>query len=266
MNSAYLSLTKYTLITDPEWIGLYNFIRIFKDTRMAKAMMNIVLYVAGLVSINTVLGLALALVFRRQGIFNQIIRTTLFLPAVTGSIATANIWFFIFTGEDYGLANTILHWLGRPSLTWLATPSLAVPLLISIGVWGGAGFTMIFFLAGLQGIPQEYNEAAAIDGATPLQRLWYITIPLLRPIFLFVVITGIIGSFQLFDTSYVLFASTENVGGVLDSALTPVLYLYDRAFRRFQMGYASSIAWVLFFIIVMLAMINLWVGRANQSD
>jgi multiple sugar transport system permease protein len=126
--------------------------------------------------------------------------------------------------------------------------------------------SMIFFLAGLQGIPRELVEAAAIDGADGARRLWYITIPLLRPTFIYVLITGIIGAFQTFDTSYIVFSTVENVGGPLDSALFPVLYLYYRAFGRFQMGYASAIAWIIFGIIVLFSLINLRVGRANESD
>lgn len=126
--------------------------------------------------------------------------------------------------------------------------------------------TMIFFLAGLQAISNDYVEAAAIDGATPLQRLWYVVLPLLRPTFIYVIITSTIGAFQVFDVGYVLFSQTSDVGGVLDSALTPVLYLYHMAFNRFKLGYASAIAWILFAVIIVLTLINLRVGRVNEAD
>jgi multiple sugar transport system permease protein len=253
------------MITDPVFIGFKNFTKLFSDTRFLKSLQNIFYYVFGLVTINSIFGLILAIVFHGQGRVNQVLRTAFFLPAVSGSIATGIIWFAIFTGEDYGLGNVFRSWLGLPTISWLTTSYMAIPILILFGIWGGVGYAMIFFLAGLRGIPEEYTEAASIDGASALQRLWYITIPLLRPITLYVIITGIISAFQLFDASYVLFRNVENVGGPLDMALTPVLYLYDRAFSRFKMGYASSIAWVLFVIIIILSLINLRIGRGNET-
>jgi multiple sugar transport system permease protein len=124
---------------------------------------------------------------------------------------------------------------------------------------------MILFLAGLQNINPELYEVAAIDGAGPWQNFRKITLPLLRPTTLYVVITSIIGGFQVFEAVYILFAGSEGMGGVLDSGLTVVPYLYDSGFRLFQMGYASAIAWILFAIIFVLTLINLRVGRANEA-
>lgn len=266
LQSAYLSLTKFTAIKPPEFIGFKNFVDLASDTRFLKSMVNIAEFVILSVSLNTIVALALALTFRGQGMLNQILRTAFFLPAVTSSIAVGSIWRYIFNGEDYGLANTILRLLGMEPIRWLATPGLAIPIIVLIGIWGGVGMGMIFFLAGLQSIPGEVVEAGAIDGATGWNRLRYITLPLLKPTFVYVIITGLIGAFQLFDTSYVVFSSVENVGGPLDSALTPVLYLYYRGFGRFQLGYASAIAWVLFAVIAILSLVNLRVGRASEDD
>ena len=141
-----------------------------------------------------------------------------------------------------------------------------IPILIFLAIWGGVGYNMILFLAGLGAIPAELYEAATVDGATTRQKFRHITLPLLRPTTLFLVVTGIIGSFQLFDAAYVLFATNAfGAGGAQDGALTVVSYLYDRGFRLFQLGYASSIAWVLFMIIFVFTLINLRVGRINEA-
>lgn len=264
--SAYLSMTDYNGIKAPNFIGLKNFIDLLSDKRFIKAISNIVIYVVLVVTLNATLGLALAVVFRKQGWLNQILRTLMLLPAVTSSIAAFTVWGWILTGEDYGLANTILGFFGIESVRFLSTPGLAIPIMVLLAMWGGLGMTMLFFLAGLQGIAPEYYEAAAIDGATPVQRFWRITVPLLRPTFIYITITSTIGAFQVFDVGYVLYSAVSSVGGPLDSALTPVLYLYFMGFSRFKLGYASAIAWILFAIIIVLTIINLRVNRANEAD
>jgi multiple sugar transport system permease protein len=125
---------------------------------------------------------------------------------------------------------------------------------------------MLLFLAGLQSISVDLYEVAAIDGASPRQRFWAITLPLLRPTLLYVLVTGTIGAMQVSEIVYVLFSNTEKVGGVLDSGLTIVPYLYENGFRHFDLGFASSIAWILFLIIFILTLINLRVGRVNEAD
>jgi multiple sugar transport system permease protein len=266
LQSAYLSLTNYTGLKEPQFVGLQNYTNLISDQRFIRSMVNVIRYTIIVVVLNTALGLALALVFQTQGRFIQVMRTLFFLPAVTSSIATFVVWSWILSGQDYGLGNTILRVLGQEPISFLATPHLAVPIMVLLALWSGAGMTMIFFLAGLRAIPREYLDAAAIDGATPAQQLMHITIPLLRPTMVYVIITGGISAFQVFDVGYVLFSSANSVGGMLDSALTPVLYLYYRAFTRFQFGYASAIAWVLFAVIIVLSLFNLHAGRGNEAD
>jgi multiple sugar transport system permease protein len=148
---------------------------------------------------------------------------------------------------------------------FLSSQDWTMRILIWLALWGGMGFPMILFLAGLKNIPVELYEAAAIDGANVPQRFRHITLPLLRPTFVYVVVMGTIGAFQVFDVVYILFSTTHNIGGVLDSALTVVTYLYDQGFNELQLGYASAIAWVLFFVIFIMTMISLRVGRVNES-
>ncbi len=238
-----------------------------RDGRFWKALENTIVYVFVVVIIRTVVGLGLALVLHRQTRLNMLLRIAFFLPSVTASIAISVIWGWIFRGHSYGLINTVLLQTGliQQPISFLADANWSMPVLVIMAVWGGIGYTMILFLAGLQNIPNEYFEAAAIDGANNSQSFWHLTLPLLRPTTVFVVITGIIGAFQVFEPIYILFATSEGLGGVLDSALTVVPYLYDEGFRLFHLGYASAIAWILFIVIFALTLINMRVGRVSEA-
>jgi multiple sugar transport system permease protein len=235
------------------------------DPRFWKAMYNTVIYTVGAVTTTTIGGLALALILQKQTKFNMIMRVLFFLPAVTSGIAITAVWRFIFASERFGLANTVFEMLGLGQQQFLADVDWTMRILIWLALWGGLGFPMILFLAGLKNISGELYEAAAIDGATVPQRFRFITLPLLRPTFLFVVVTGIINAFQVFEVVYIVFTTTQNVGGVLDSGLTVVAYLYDQGFNELQLGYASSIAWVLFLVIFVMTAISLRLGRINET-
>lgn len=264
INSLYLSFTDYNAISQPRFTGIDNYVALFQDPRFYKALGNTALFVVSVVVLNTVLGLTLAMVFGGQSLWDQIMRAVFFLPAVAGGIAILAVWKWILSGESYGILNAVRETFGLDAIVWLGTPSLAITMLVVVAVWGGMGGTMILFVAGLRAIPTELYEAAAIDGATPSQRFWRITLPLLRPTMLYIVITGTIGAFQVFNEPYLLFGGVSSVGGLLDSALTLVTYLYDRGFGRFQLGYASAVAWVLFIIVFILTLINLRVGEPED--
>jgi multiple sugar transport system permease protein len=264
-SSLFISFTDFRGMRAPDFVGVENYRRLFGDERFFKALANTSVFAIFSVSLTSVIGLTLALVFQRQGVLNQIMRTIFFLPAVTSSIALSVVWRFIFTRQVSGLANTVRGWFGLEPLSFLADASWTIPILILVAVWSKLGYTMILFLAGLRAIPSELYEVAAIDGASPFQRFLNVTLPLLRPTMLYVLITSTIASFQVFQEVYLLFATTQYVGGVLDSALTLVVYLYDRGFTRFQLGYASSIAWVLFVIIFLVTLINLRAGRVKEA-
>jgi multiple sugar transport system permease protein len=264
--SLYLSFTKFNGLKAPSFIGLENFKILFADARFHKALLNTSTYVLLSVIITNILGLCLALAFRANTWLNYLMRTLLFLPSVTSSIAITVLWTWMFAGESYGLLNAIRRSLGLESISFLSTPSLSIPVIVVLAVWGGMGYSMVLFLAGLNAVPGELNEAAAIDGANVTQRFWNITFPLLRPTLLYVIITGIIGAFQIFDSAYILFATPEGIGGVLDSALFVVPYLYEQGFTFFKLGLASAIAWFLFIIIFIITLINLGIGRINTAD
>lgn len=264
--SFYLSLTNFTAVKPPQFVGLQNYSRLFQDQRFIKALTNSLRYVFSVVSLNTLFALTLAVLLERPTPLNQFLRVIFFLPSVTSSVALNVLWRWVFIGEDYGLVNSILLRLGSSTITFLADPHWTMPILVIMAVWGGMGYAMVIFLAGLQAIPPELHEAAAIDGANERQRFWCITLPLLRPVLLYVLITGMISAFQVFEAVYIVFRSVESIGGVLDSGLTLVPYLYYQGFQRFKMGYASAIAWVLFVLIFALTLINLRVGRASEAD
>ncbi|MCG5215006.1 carbohydrate ABC transporter permease [Streptosporangium sp. KLBMP 9127] len=265
-NSLFLSFTDFDGITPARLTGLENFGNLlFEDDRFRHALGNTFIYVLASVVIGTLLSLGLALAFSGSSWPHRIMRTIFFLPSVTSSIALMLMWKWIFFPSDVGLANTVVGWLGGSTVQWLATPSLTIPILVLMSVWGGMGYGMVLYVAGLNTIPGEYYEAARIDGATAWQQFRSITLPLLRPVTTYVVVTGLIGAFQIFEAVYIVFRGTNSVGGVLDSGLMIVPYLYDQGFTHFQLGYASAIAWVLFAIIFVISMINLRLGRAMKE-
>ncbi len=239
------------------------------DPRFWTAMYNTVTYVLATVFVKIILGLALALLLQRQSFINMLLRTIFFLPTITAGVAVTVVWGWLFKGQSYGLINSIRLELGATELiSFLTEPKYMMFLIISMAIWGGVGYNMILYLAGLGSIPADLYEAATVDGANTRQKFLYITLPLLRPTTIFLVVTGIITSFQVFDVVYILFAGQagEGMGGNLDGALTVVGYLYERGFRLFQLGYASAIAWVLFAIIFVITIINLKVGDRQYKD
>lgn len=265
IRSLYLSFTEFSGLGEPELVGLANFRELLSDELFYKALGNTAIYTFWAVALSNVLGLALAIAFRAGNAFNYVMRTLLFLPSITSTIAVSVLWLWIFAGESYGLVNGVRSALGLGRISFLANPDLTIPVITLMSVWGGMGGSMVLFLAGLNAVPGELSESAAIDGASKFQRFWRITFPLLRPTILYVVITGVIGAFQTFDTAYILFGNAEGIGGVLNSGLFLVPYLYQQGFTFFSLGYASAVAWALFIIIFIITVINLVAGRANDA-
>ncbi|MDP9797277.1 multiple sugar transport system permease protein [Catenuloplanes nepalensis] len=266
LNALYFAFTDFNGVTPPSWTGLDNFRRLwFEDPRFRTALVNSLIYVTCTVTLSTVASLALAVAFRGTSWRDRVLRTIFFLPSVTSTIAVMLIWRWIFSGERFGLANTVLSWFGADPVSWLSTPRWTVPLLVIMAVWGGCGYGMVIFVSGLNAIPDELYEAARLDGATDWQQFRHITLPQLKPVTTYVVITGLIGAFQVFEAVYIVFRGVSSVGGVQDGGLMLVPYLYDLGFTRFQLGYASAIAWTLFLIIFVISMIQLRVTRALRE-
>jgi multiple sugar transport system permease protein len=203
------------------------------------------------------LSLLLAIAVDQQIRFKNFFRIIYFIPTITSVIALSVIWKWMFAGEKYGLINHFLIMMGFKPIDWLMSPTWTLPAIMIMSIWAGVGYNMIIFLAGLQTIPTTVYEAADIDGANIWDKFWHITIPLLKPTMVFVVIMGFISSFQVFERIYIMTESEFGIGGVLDSALTVVAYLYDTGFRKFQMGYASALGYIIFAVVFILTIINI---------
>lgn len=245
-----ISFTEWDVLTAPVFIGISNFVGLANDPLFAKSIVNTIVYVLGTVPTSTVLGLLLAMLLNQKMRGITFYRTAYFLPVVSSTVAVALVWSWIYS-KDFGLLNFVLRQFGLEAIPWLTSTRYAMLALIIMGVWGMLGTAMVIFLAGLQGIPQSYYEAAEVDGANLLGKFWNITLPLITPSLFFYFIITMINSFQAFEQIYVM-----TRGGPSNSTTTMVYYIYNNAFRNFRMGYASAQAIGLFLIVMVLTLIS----------
>jgi len=255
--SLYLSFTEYSLIEAPRWIGLDNYVRMFSDARLHNALRVTFTYVVVSVPLQLALALAIALVLDRGMRGLALYRSVFYLPSMLGaSVAIAVLWRQMF-GTD-GLVNQVLRLFGFDATTgWISDPKYALSTLILLHVWT-FGSPMVIFLAGLRQIPTMYHEAASVDGAGRWHRFIHITLPLLSPIIFFNLVLQVIGAFQSFTQAFVV---SNGTGGPSDSTLFYTLYLYQRGFGEFEMGYAAAMAWLLVVIVGALTAINFWASK-----
>jgi multiple sugar transport system permease protein len=256
--SLYLSFTDYNLLGRQNWIGLDNYVRMFTDDpRFLDAAWVTLRYVVISVPLQLAFALAIA-VLLNQGLRGlAFYRSVYYLPSLLGSsVAIAVLWRQIFGSE--GLVNQALSLVGFSDLpNWIATPEFALGTLILLNVWT-FGSPMIIFLAGLRQVPEELYEAASVDGAGRWTRFWRITIPMISPVIFFNLVLQMIGAFQTFTQAYIVSGGT---GGPVDSTLFYTLYLYQKAFTDFDMGYASAMAWVLLLVIGLFT----WIAFGTSS-
>ncbi|MHB0877953.1 MAG: carbohydrate ABC transporter permease [Anaerolineae bacterium] len=254
-SSVYLSMTQYDVLSPPQWVGLDNFRTMFtEDPRYWVALLNTVYYSLFSVPLSMCLALAIALLLN-QGLPGQnIFRTIFYMPSVVSGVGLSLLWLYLFD-PSVGLINLALDLVGIRGPAWLQNPAWSKPALILMSMWGIGG-QMVIFLAGLQGVPNELYEAAQVDGANWFSKFVRVTLPLITPTILFTLIMGIIGSFQVFTQAYVM-----TKGGPVNSTLFYVLYVYTSAFRFHEMGYASAMAWILFFIILGLTLVQFRLSR-----
>lgn len=257
LRSAWLSFTAYHAVDEPRFIGLANYANLFADERFWQALSNTAIYTVAVTVLNAALGLALALAFGGQSRRHQFARIAFFLPAVAGGVGAIAAWKWMAHSEPYGLFNAVRGWFGLEPMRFLGDPQLSLVILVAVGVWSAAGYSMMLFVAGLRSIPGDLYEAATLDGAGRWQRFFFVTLPMLRPTMLYVVVTGMIAAFQVFYEPYLLYGSVDAIGGPLDSALMLVTYLFDHGFRQLDLGYASAAAWVLTAILFVLAWVHL---------
>jgi multiple sugar transport system permease protein len=241
--SFYLSFHEWSIIEkEKPFVGLENYADILEDDRFHRAVVNTVYFTGGSVPVTMGIGLLVAMLLNQPLRGRALFRAMFFLPVVTPFVVVAILWKWLYNG-DFGPLNYYLTSLGIVSepLRWLADPDLAMPSVIIMTIWSGIGFSMVIYLAGLQAIPQDYYDAAKVDGAGALGRFRDITLPLLSSTTLFVVIIQFLGSFQAFAQIFVMTS-----GGPVGRTTTIVYYIYTHAFKRFDMGYASAMAFAFF--------------------
>ncbi|ALV47048.1 carbohydrate ABC transporter membrane protein 1, CUT1 family [Arthrobacter alpinus] len=251
MASLYLSFTDYNLLQAPNWVGLENFARMLRDTRLHNSLGVTFTYVLVGVPIQLAVALLIALVLDKGIRGLPFYRSVFYLPSLLGgSVAIAILWKQIF--GTTGLVNQLLAMVGIEGPGWISDPNTALGSIILLHVWT-FGAPMIIFLAGLRQIPAMYYEAAEVDGASAWQKFVKITVPLLSPIIFFNLVLQIIGAFQSFTQAFIVSGGS---GGPSDSTMFFTLYLYQKGFGQFDMGYASAMAWVLLVIIGAFTAIN----------
>lgn len=257
--SVYISFTDWDVLTPPKWVGLSNYVELLQNSVIQRSILNTLYYAAVTIPVTIALGLAIALALNRAFFGRAFFRAIYYLPVVISAAATAFLWIWIFQSQ-VGLLNHLLKSAGLPTQNWLVSPIFAMPVIMWTGIWQSLGWSVVVFLAGLQGIPEMYYEAAKIDGAGTRQLFRYITWPLLAPTTLFVFVIMIIGSLQVFGTVLIM---TD--GGPLNSTTVIVHQIYINAFQYLRMGYGSAMGIILFFFILALALTNLRLfGRSTD--
>jgi putative chitobiose transport system permease protein len=257
----YYSFTEYDIVRPPVPVGLENYQRLVDDPTFWLALRHSFVYLI-VTPILIALSVALAIAVNRglRGI--HIYRALYFVPAVSGSIAIGLSWRWLF--ERTGLINSILQTLGviDQPITWLATPELTLPIAMLLTIWAGFGYYAVIFLAGLQNIPEELYDAARIDGCNDFQKHWHVSLPGLRPQMIFVFVISSLAALKVFDEIYVL---TNRSGGILDSGVTMVFYLWRQAFQLQNAGYASAIAIALLVVTLAFSFVNVRILERREA-
>ncbi len=238
-----------------EWVGFENFALLLEESDFLKAIANTFTYTFYIVVFSVFIGLVLASMFTSRMKLAGLFKAVYFVPFITATVAAAVVWSYLYDPK-FGLFNMILKLMGLPGRHWLTSSGEALSSIIIFSIWKYLGYNMVIFIAGLQNIPDTYYEAATIDGTGPLAQFFYITIPLLAPTIVFAVIYNSILSLKVFDQVFVLTA-----GGPAKASTVVVLELYEMAFLHYRFGYAASMAFVLFLLIMVVTLLQYLVGR-----
>lgn len=252
-----ISFTEFDVLGGYEWIGLDNYERMFRDTRLHTVYGNTVYFTVVAVTFNVGIGLALAVLLNRRMpvLIRNFYRSVYFFPILIAHTYIAVIWQFLYA-RDTGIFNYYLGLVGIDPVPWLSSSTWVLPSIIIMDVWKNTGFAMLIFLAGLQNIPDVYYEAARLDGANEWQMFRRITLPMLSPTIFFVLVIFMIGALQVFDSIIVI-----TNGGPGDASRSIVMYIYEKAFQSFDMGYAAAISMTLFVVILALTLLQFWGSR-----
>ena len=237
----WISFTNWDLLRPAKFIGIENYVKLAQDKEFWNAMLVTVYYVLLNIPLQTMLAMII-------------------LPWLMPPVVVGLIWLWLLD-PNIGIVNVALKALGLPMIAFLGLPQYAMPSIAMINIWEYVGYTALLIFAGLQSIPGSVYEAASIDGASESQTFWKVTVPLLRPVLVFVVVTSVIGSFQIFDT-----IAITTKGGPVNATKVLNWYIYEQAFSRFNMGYATAISIVLFAILIFVSMMQMRLMRAGESD
>ena len=253
----YYSITDYNLLEPPNFVGLENYKAIFFDARFRIALSNTIVYALGSALPIWVISLLLAMAFIQRIPGRNVLRTLYFAPVILGGVVVSIVWRLIY--HPQGLMNATIGQLFHFAPNWLNHPQFAPLALILVNIWQSIGFMMIIFIAGLQEIPQDFYDAAKVDGANPWKSFWHITLPLLKPTSLFVMVILLINGFQAFTYQYVM-----TKGGPSDETNVIGLFIFQNAFQYLRMGYAAAVSVLLFAVILILTVIQLRVARTEE--
>jgi len=256
--SFVISFTEWAILGAPKFIGLRNYFELYEDALFRRALQNTVLFTIYYVPPMLMMPLGMALLINRPGKAAQFFKHVYFLPVVTSFVVFALIFKWIFSADQISFANLLFGKLGGKPRAWLQNEHIALPLLALLGLLKGAAWNMIYFLAGLQSIPETFYEAAKVDGANRWKTFSNITLPLLRPTLFFVSVLTVIGGFQVFDSAYLL-----TQGGPANATTTIVYFIYQAGFETFRMGYASASAYILLAMVLVVTWVQKrWLGRS----
>lgn len=261
VDSAWISLHNWSYLqpTQP-WVGFANYVELVNDPRFWNALWNTIIFSVVTVPLQIVLGLALALKLHRATLVSSFFRSIYFFPVISAFATMAIVWKFLLS-PDVGPFAGWAKDLGLPTVNILQSTELALPAVIMVGLWKNIGFTMVILIAALQDVPESLNEAAALDGAGPWGRFRNVTLPAIRQPMLFASIIAVIASLQVFDQVYVM---TD--GGPLFHTETLVTYIYELGFQQYRSGYAAAVSWVLFFLIMIVSVLQLRIFRYRDVD
>lgn len=250
--SGYFSFTEYNILNPPEWVGIENYIKIWKDTYMKSSLLNTFIYTVFTVPIQTIISMVFAafIASKLKNKYGMFLRSAMFIPVIASAVTAGTVWRLILA-TDGGILNSVLGFLQIPPINWLGSKSTALLSVGIVAIWKNVGYFLVIFYAGIMGIPRDLYEAAEVDGATKVYQFTKITLPMLKPITYFVVTLGMIWSFQVFDIVYVMTG-----GGPGRATTTLVMTIYNAAFKDYKMGYASAIAMLLLGCVLIINFIQ----------
>jgi multiple sugar transport system permease protein len=259
VRAIYISLTDWNLLRPAKFVGTANYSRMWADSNFWNSMRITLFYVLYNIPLQTVLGLLLAVLLHRIG-RSVVLRSVILAPYLIANVIAAILWFWMLD-PLLGFGNAMLQSMGFGRISFFSDQHLALPTIAAVNIWRHMGFVALLFYTGIQGIPRDIYEAARIEGAGAWKSFWNITLPLLRPTLVFVLVTSIIGSFQVFDT-----IAVTTLGGPVNSTRTIVWYIYESSFVNFRMGYASAMSCALFVCLAVVTIVQMRILRSGQSE